>query len=321
MVQLYKRLIKYRTTGAPELVFVNDHLLLQACLRIVFAVGSDTLLDLPDAVRAVKLKRKKVPPNPLDPPDAILLGAARDVEAYEADDVVPPLTGERGVPVTGLPYMLAAQPELKDEGWPVGHILPGLTSRVKYIMRRLGYTVGTRPGDAGAWVRMKKYVRAALPCGDTASSLQCLSQSRKDNSWFLIQYECSDGGRLLYIGQVRYYVRVQLKTADGTGMLPHGTTFALPLRLAVVDLFTCQTLAGRSVRQACADMQRPPEFMTVATLERTGESRADKPFAGTWVVDVRSITCVVVPTKAIGARRYFMVANKASGRVGSLRRM
>lgn len=321
MVQLYKRLIKYRSTAAPELLFVNDHLLQRVCLRILLALGTANLLDLADAVDAARLRRRKNPSQPAEPADDCLLGAPRELSDAERAEVLPPATGEPNVPAKGLPYLLAADPSLKNDGWPVGSALPTPSLRVRAIMRRLGVTVGPRPGDEGVSVKMQKFVRAGLPVGDTASSLQCMTQHRKDNSWFLIQYECTDGGRLLYVGHVRYYVLAQLETADGTNLLPNTTEIADPLRLAVADLYSCQPLHGRAVRPTCADTGRPPEFLTVANLERIGENRADKPYAGTWVVDVRSITCVVVPTKARGTRRYFMVANKASGRIGRLHRM
>lgn len=321
MVQLYKRLIKYRSTAAPELIFVKDHLLVRVCLRLLLALGSDSLKVLADAVHEARLARRTNPSQSDETAEDCLLGAPRSLSADERIEVLPPACGQPKVPVTGLPYMLAAEAELEKDGWPVGDGLPTAVTRTRSIMRRLGCTVGPRAGDAGVTVRLKKYVRAALPVGDTTSSLQCKTQRRKDNSWFLIRYECTDGGDLLFVGQVRYYVLAQLKTADGVNLLPEATKFSAPLRLAVADLFSCQTLGGHAVRPACADTRRPPEFLTVANLERIGEKRADKPYAGTWVLDVRSITCVVVPTKKIGTRRYFMVANKASGRVGRLVRM
>lgn len=321
MVQLYKRLIKYRSTALPELIFVNDHLLLRVCLRLMLALGSDSLKVLSEAVQEARIARRKRQGQTEDTGDDCLLGAPRRLSADEQAEVMPPASGQPKVQVKGLPYLLAAEAELEQDGWPVGNGLPTATTRARSIMRRLGYTVGPRPGDEGVLLRLKKYVRAALPVGDTTSCLQCLTQSRKDNSWFLIRYVCTDDGTLLFIGHVRYYVLANLETGRTATPLPQATELAAPLRLAVADLYSCQTLGGRAVRPPCADTGRPPEFLTVANLERSGEHRADKPYAGTWVVDVRSITCVVVPTKEIGTRRYFMVANKASGRVGRLKRV
>lgn len=321
MVQLYKRLIKYRSTAAPELLFINDNLLLRVCERLLLELGADDLKVLSEAVQAARVARRKGPQVEAEPADDCLLGAPRPMDEDESAEVLPPETGQLQVPLKGLPYLLAADTDMATDGWPTGGGLPTPAIRARSIMRRLGVTVGTRVGDDGVSVLMRKFVRVALPMGDTASSMQCLTQTRKDNSWFLIRYLCTDGGQLLYVGRVRYYVLAQLKTADGTDLLPNATSFSEPLRLAVADLYSCQALHGRAVRPACEATGQPPEFLTVATLERIGENRADKPYAGTWVIDVRSITCVVVPTKAIGTRRYFMVANKASGRIGRLHRM
>jgi len=35
MVQVYKRMIKYRATAYPELIFINAYLLQRACLQIL----------------------------------------------------------------------------------------------------------------------------------------------------------------------------------------------------------------------------------------------------------------------------------------------
>ena len=311
MVQFYKRMIKYRSTAHPELLFINDYLLVRACMRILQTAIGLALLTLSEAVAAARAKRRKRPVAPCTG-DGIMLGAPKEMTTAETLEVLPTERGEDGA--TGLPYLLAAEADLSKQGWPTCAYVRSTLAREWLVMRQLGIDVNGREGDAGVYIEMMKHVRAHLPVGDTVSSVQCTTQRRKDNSFTYIEYVQADGSMLRYVGHFQYFVVAKFKTADGFN-IAEGMTFpAEPLHLGVLNLYQCDVVDAPGVRPPDADLGRPPELLTVRSSAPVGQHGESSPFEGKWVVDLRSVNTQLVPSRPVDGRRYFMTANKASGR-------
>ena len=312
MVQYYKRMIKYRSTAYPELMFLNDYLLVRTCMRIFQAVVGAALLSLSEAVAAARDKRRKRPTQARTQDD-IMLGAPKKLTEAETLEVLPTERGADGA--TGLPYLLAAEGDLSTQGWPTCAHIRSTLAREWMVMRRLGMDVNGRAGDAGVYIELMKYARAHLPVGDTVSCVQCTTQRRKDNSFIFIEYLQEDGSPIRYVGHFQYFVMAEFKTANGFNIAEGMDVPAEPLRLGVVNLFKCDTVRTPGVRPPDPELGRPPEFLTVRSLIPTGQNRETSAYEGLWVVDLQTVNTQLVPTRPVNGRRYFMTANKASGRL------
>ena len=107
MVQLYKQKIKYRSTAHPELLFINDELLVRACWRIFRkAPPSLGLCTITEAVNAVRSQRRRTPSHrDVDDPNDNFFGAPKKLTAAEYQEVAPRRwDGESQL--TGLLYLL-----------------------------------------------------------------------------------------------------------------------------------------------------------------------------------------------------------------------
>lgn len=319
MVQLYKRLIKYRSTACPEKVFVNDHLVQTACLRILISSGGGALQSLTQAISEAQIKRvKRKGRSRAHAADDCMLGAPQSLAQVEKEEVIPPDAGANGKELTGLPYLLVSETDLSEMGWPTYGHLPTTRARGWAVMRGLGVEACGRPGEQGVQIKLHKYLRANLPVGDAASCLQLKTQFRKDNSFAYIEYTAADpdGGLLRYIAQFKYFVMAERIKTVHRSVFEAEKHSAKPLKLGVVNLFHCQVIEAAWIRQRDDAVGRTSEFMAVTDLST--DSRA---FAGAWVVNLATVRVQVVPTREVNGHsiRYFMVADKASGRTGSMR--
>ena len=325
MVQLVKRMVKYRSTAYPELLFVHDWLLTLACRRVKLSPDGCHCVSLYEALRAVKKRRLLSRDEPL-PGQAVLLGAPKTAEDGEKAQVlhIPPTSAtDEDIVLQGLPQLLFEDTNLLVDGWPVfkdnaEEQRPGL------ILHELGLQGPLGAGKEGVEVVLKKFTRADLTTGDTVSSVQCNSQRRKNNQWFLIQYsvEHADGRkeRKVYVGQFLYFVHA----AFSCNMLPEGAARAgsdrhhpYDLRLGVANLYSSEDQHGPGVRPADPEMGRLHEFVKVAGLD---PSRAGSTFEGVFVLDLRTIYSQVVPTRERDDTRYFCVSSKLSGRFAGVKR-
>lgn len=325
MVQLVKRMVKYRSTAYPELLFVHDWLLTLACRRVKLSPDGCHCVSLYEALRAVKKRRLLSRDEPL-PGQALLLGAPKKAEDAEKAQVlhIPPMSAtDEDIVLQGLPQLLFEDTTLLVDGWPVfkdnaEDQRPGL------ILHELGLQGPLGAGKEGVKVVLQKFTRADLTTGDTVSSVQCNSQRRKNNQWFLIQYsvEHADGRkeRKVYVGQFLYFVHA----AFTCNMLPEGATRAgsdrhhpSDLRLGVANLYSSEDQHGPGVRAADPEIGRLHEFVKVARLD---PSRAGSTFEGVFVLDLRTIDSQVVPTRERDDTRYFCVSSKLSGRYAGVKR-
>lgn len=58
LVQLYKRMVKYRSTAFPELIFINSYLLHQACMNWLHRYGVKALVTMEEAVDRAREERR-----------------------------------------------------------------------------------------------------------------------------------------------------------------------------------------------------------------------------------------------------------------------
>lgn len=318
MVQLFKRMIKYRSTAYPELLFIHDYLLFRACLLLLRTDDGAGLISLEDALeeRKVERRRRRRPAAVADKDD-VLCGAPRELNDAERELVLPAWDGVSDL--AGLPYLLYSDKSLHDLGWPTARSLPDGRSRQSLIVRQLGLSAAGRAGLEDVYIKLMKHVRASLPVGDAVSSAQCQTQHRKDNSWCFVEYISPNGDQLQYVGHLQFFAKAQYTTDDGLNTAPACLRAAEHLRLAVVKLYECECeIDTPGVRSADPVLKRPPEFIKVCNHAEAG---ADPVFpdAGTWVVAVDTLCCQLVPTRAKADGQYFMWANKASGRTSAVR--
>lgn len=322
MVQVYKRMIKYRSTAFPELLFINSYLLRRACLQILRTAAGAQLVCMAIAVKAARERRKQRRRRAVArQADAMFLGAPKPVADAERLQVMPAVSPSRPSGLTGLPYLLFSDRSLGGKGWPTYDALPAEAGRTRMgmILRALGIGANNRPGEEGVIIDMQKYVRAELPVGDTVSCVQCTSQSRKDNSWCYIVYQQENGPDLSYVGQLQFFVMATLETSDGFNIAKGCNRQAEPLRLAVVNLYACEFVGTPGCRDPDSDLGRPPEFIRVTRSVPPGGGPSQLPFQGQWVVELDTLSTQLVPTRQVGRHRYFMWANKASGRSNTVR--
>lgn len=333
LVQLLKRLIKYRSTSCPEMLFVNGFLLVRACRQMLLQKGGDALMEMEAAVaHAKKLRqqrRRRRRALPADVPSGCgFEGAASELEPAEWAAVLPSYAGEG--PVPGLPAVLENAPDLEqDSRWPTHPDEPDLDKRRAAIVRELGLSCEGEDPCEGLAVHLCKFKRATLESGDRVSCLQNHSQPRKDDTWCLVHYlEPGRAGRLKsvpYVGRFQFFVQAVIRTENGLHCparlavanadadLPDFASDPLPL--AVVSLYRCSLPRTPGLRQS--GPTRAPEFIRVEDIG-TGSSEGAS-HAGTWLVLLWNIDCQLIPMKPVGKSRYFMSQNKSSGRSRAVR--
>ena len=326
MVQLLKRLIKYRSTKSPEKVYVNDELLRRTCMRLLHCseTSEAAMLSLQEAVATAKRRRCKrsqgrAPAGDFEAAggdDDRVFGAGKPLDAEETNEVMP--LGYAGVgELTGLPYLLYHQADLQDDGWPTHPVLGAGYGRKEAIMRGLGLPVdGTVVADRQVCeVRLRKFLRGRALVGDVLTCAQHTGQGKKDNRWCLLKYHVVDEGAdrghdRYYVGDLQYIVRARLSTADGTGICSTCTVQARDLYLGVTDVYDCSTPYTPGCREADEVLNRAPEFFRV-----DGVHHRSPAYTGRYVVDIDAMAGQLVPVKrTAGGVQYWQTANKASGR-------
>jgi len=184
MVQVYKRMIKYRATAYPELIFINAYLLQRACLQILRCAAGAHIVSMAVAVKAAQENRRRRHRNTVARQvDDYLLGAPKHLSEAERYELLPTPSPSRPADLKGLPYLLYSDATLGEKGWPAYDMLPDGRIKMTMVLKAMGLSANGEPGDEGVELSMQKYVRAELPVGDTVSCVQCTTQSRKDNSW------------------------------------------------------------------------------------------------------------------------------------------
>lgn len=324
MVQLVKRMVKYRSTAYPELLFVHDWLLTLACRRVQLTAEGQNCVSLDEALGAVR-KKKHRQHDTARPDDALLLGAPHVVS--EADEREVLHNGALNVEgdqlqepeLQGLAYLLLNDRSLGAEGWPVfeddiDQIRP------MHILRAIGVEGPLGAGAQGVYVQLTKFAKADLPIGEAISSELCRFQRKKNNQWCLIQYMIEDqDGQVkaqLYVCHMNYFVKAQLMQSIGLlGLTKEPVSD--PLKLGIARLYTCTEKFVPGVRPADPDIQRLHEFVEVSDVRPVAENAA---YAGVFAIDLRSIDSQVVPTKERGQGRCFAIANKLSGRMAGVKR-
>lgn len=333
LVQLLKRLIKYRSTGAPELLFINGYLLVRACRQMLLQKGGAALLEMEEAISAAKLARRKRHRKRASLPADVagvngFEGAATELEQEELKAVLPPYSGVG--PVTGLACVLETMPELEDtDRWPTHPHEPDGDTRRAAIVRELGLQCGGEEAWDEVTVCMCKYKRAITPTGDRVSCTQYKRQARKDDAWCLMHYlEPGPGGvvvRVPYVVHIDFFLQAVMRTANGLdcparvavlgGNQDLPSTAATPLGMAVADLYACILPDTPGLRPLSPT--RPPEYICVPDM-RSGVG-AGRSYEGSWLILLDQIDCQLVPVKQVGKSRYFMTQHKSSGRTRSVR--
>lgn len=336
LVQLVKRFIKYRSTGCPELLFVNGHLLVRACRQMLLERGGAALREMEVAVQhAIKERRKRRRQRALLPADVqpgcgAFEGAARPLEDRELQAVIASETGDG--PLTGLGLVLETAPELEEEArWPTHPDEDDLSVRRAAIVTELGLqNDGVVPAD-GVSVHACKFMRATLRDGVSASCRQNKSQVQKDDRWCLMHYlEGPDGFEVSvpYVVHIQYFVQAVIRSENGLDCPPRiaekidnfpalGQVASAPLGLAMVDLYACTVVTDvPGLRTPSPD--RPPEYVYVPDL-RPGHGPQGGSHAGTLLVLLDQIDGQLVPVQQDGVGRYFMTHGKTSGRTGAIR--
>ena len=316
MVQFFKRTIKYRSTSFPELVFLHDYLLIKTCVLLLRSADGEYLISLEQAMKDEKRRRRRRRRRAARPDDG-LCGAPKDLTQEDLDLMFP--QWEEGEELGGLPYLLYSDLSMHDLGWPTCRLLPNGSFRQGHLLRSIGIDAHGIEADDGVYVFCEKHVRANLPVRDAVSCVQCKTQQRKDNSWCFVVYEEPGGNSLYYVGQLQFFVRAQYCTEDGFDWAPGCAVPAETLQLAVIRLYECDTeVFTPGVRLPDPELGRPPEFIHIPN---TGPAGGEPYFesAGTWVVELKTLKCQLVPTRVSEAGQYFMWANKASGRTGPVK--
>ena len=204
-------------------------------------------------------------------------------------------------------------------------MLPDGSHRMSAIAHALGMSVlrkhrPARQGREGVRIELAKYLRGETPVGDYIGCAQQRSVRRKDNSWFFMEYEIEDrrvrGGsrRHMYICHFQYLIKAEYKTVDGRNRADECATLATPLYLGIARLYKCHSPQTPGARERDFELGRPPEFFKVDNLSPVGEADRSKAYEGQWLVDLETLTAQLTPTKNVEGGRFFMTANKASGR-------
>lgn len=333
LVQLLKRLIKYRSTSCPELLFINGWLLVRACRQMLLHKGGEALREMESAVAHAKQERRKRrrqrPALPADVPNgAVFEGAATELTLAEEAMLLPSYSGKG--PVSGLPMVLEFVPDLEDDSrWPTHPDVRDIDSRRAAIVRELGLPCEGDDPEGGLTVHLCKFKRGTLESGDSVSCMQNRSQRCKDDTWCLTHYlEPGTSGRFIrvpYVAHIEFFVQAVIETDDGLNCptrlavadnnadLPDVASDPLPL--AVVTLYKCTVLSPPGVREASPT--RPPEFICVEDIG-TGPSDGASNI-GSWPIMMWQIDCQLIPMRQVGKCRCFMAQYKSSGRSRAVR--
>ena len=347
MVQLLKRMIKYRSTAYPELLFIHDWLLVLACRRVRrTAEGQDlkTLEEMLEDIRAAKRKRH----DTAEEDGTHLLGARRNAEDEEVAEVLPEYvypaapTEPADAQLAGLPQLLHTDPELDQRGWPTFRG-DSAESRVKWIYSQLGLggPFG-EPHEHGTRKRIKvelsKFTRAQLPIGECVSSTQCRAQWKKNNQWGLVIWEVQgamEGGQEGTVGselcavQFQYHVLAEYTTTDqgrrarmGAGVIGAVPADAEPLRLAVAKVYVVQAwqVPGMRPIEEKSEEQLRTELPEILHLADTSVDADNPAYCGVWAIDLKTINSQLVATKDVSGCRNFMIGNRSSGRTCAVTR-
>jgi len=334
LVQLVKRMVKYRSTAYPELLFVHDWILALAYRRVRLTEDGASCCSLEEALEAVREAKRRIHDTLASDDDALLLGAAKPLTEHEVNQVLPQAPAQFIVGdqqhVQGLVYLLLNDPDLSKDGWP-SHPSAVRITRHASILQALGQDGPLGEGTEGVSVSLQKFFRAHLPIGETVSCVQCTTQRKKNNQWAMVEYVIEDGAGneqlVPHVVHFQYFVRAVYTTADGTNTvtrpaaigLPFGTLPkpAVPLRIGMARVYRCEVVSGPGVRPADAEVCRLPELVKVVNVAPVSTNIA---YTGDYPLDLRTINCQLVPTKEAGGARYFMVANRLSGRSKAIRR-
>lgn len=315
LVQLYKRMIKYRSTACPELLFIHDLLLYLACQQLLRTRLGHFILSMTDAIRRAKARPKSGKKRKGKPAvrDEYLLGKGQDLTPDEVDAVLPQHDAIDGL--NGLPYLLYSDRRLHELGWPAFPLLLDGVGKLWAVLYELGLPAAGNPGDPDVRVVMHKFTRATLPVGDTVSSVQCKTQRSKDNRWCHVHYTDPDGDPLEYIALFQYFVLAHYKAPGPKDHLGGEREKPQALRLAVMNLYECEAVRPPGSREADQGVGRHAEMYKVVDEPGPG-GVPDLPCRGQWVVPLDMLQMQLVPTKKLNGGMYFMWANKASGRTG-----
>jgi len=341
LVQVLKRMIKYRSTAYPELLFVHDWLLILACRKARRTEEGQDLTTLDEAMELLKAAKRRQHDVP-DDEGTELLGAAKKVTDEEKPQVLPqfeqPACILDSAKASGLPQLLMEDPNLDRQGWPTFRAYPP-QSRLKWVYAELGLGGPmAEPQLEGetplVWVELHKFSRAMLPINEAISCTQCRTQTKKNNQWGLVVWEVEgvDGGvdrTELCAVQFQFFIQAKYKTKSGSdrarkghgtvGVRPHK---AEPLKVAVAQVFQCQAIevpGMRPLSEQTAEQwrQNVPE---IVKLRDTRPLACNEFYCGEWVLDLRTVNSQLVPTKDRSGCRNFMSSNKASGRNVAVKR-
>lgn len=341
LVQVLKRMIKYRSTAYPELLFVHDWLLILACRKARRTEEGKDLATLDEALeqlRAAKRKQHDVP----DAEGTELLGAAKDVldeeKAHVLPEYVPPASPLDAVKARGLPLLLMEDPSLDKQGWPTFRTYPH-QARVKWVYAELGLggpMQSPQPVGRGPllWVEIHKFTRALLPINEAISCVQCRTQTKKNNQWGLVVWdvEGADGGvdsTEICAVHFQFFVQAKYRTRSGSDRARkgHGAVGVAPpraeaLKIAVAHVFKCRMVevpGMRPLNEKTAEQLRQ-DLPEIVKLDDTRPVTSNAAYCGVWVLDLRTVNSQLVPTKDRLGSRNFMSSNKASGRNVAVKR-
>ena len=347
MVQLLKRMIKYRSTAYPELLFIHDWLLVLACRRVRRTEEGKhlkTLEEMLEDLRAAKRRRH----DTSEDDGTHLLGASKKVTEEEVAEILPPYifpalpTNPVDKQLAGLPRLLHSDPDLDARGWPT---FRGDTteSRVKWIYSQLGLggphaELELEGARKRITVNLSKFTRAQLPIDECVSSTQCRAQWKKNNQWGLVVWEVQGTGEdglaatvdtELCAVQFQYHVLADYMTTDqgrrarlGAGAPGEVPRDAEPLRAAVANVFVVHALQVPGMRPAHekTEEQLQTELPEIVHLESTIPDADNPAYCGVWVLDLKTINSQLVATKDVSGCRNFMIGNRSSGRTCAVKR-
>ena len=336
LVQLVKRMIKYRTTAHPEDLFVNTQLLERACKRLrrsKYGKGCESVAEATEAVRASRVSRHMHDEDIEG--EAMLLGAPKCLSDSERRQLLPDLDVDDPC-LRGLPGFLLDCPALKEHGWPTACEIEDHLHRHRQIIKNLGLKTSGQDEEMGheaagckddsnediydqVDVVFNKHVRAITGNGDTLSCAQTQSLRRKDNSWCVMEFELPTGVLELRIVHMQYFVKAELRTANGLNIAMDSTIPAKPLRLAVAHIYKCEIAESPGARARDDDLGLPPDMLTVTDVRPEGHSDPNKPFCGTAVVDLKHVWTQMVPSRPVNHVRHFVYAHKTSGRTAAVK--
>ena len=318
MVQLVKRMVKYRSSAYPELLFVHDWLLTLACRRAKLTPEGSLCDSLEESLYKARKRRQRVYDSGGER-DAVLLGAPKPITNEEEAAVLwspGAVACANPASMRGLPYLLGQDRTMADDGWPVFADTPE-EQRAGCILHALGVEGPLGAGKDGVAVTLQKFVRADLPVRDTLSCTQCLTQTRKNNEWAIVNYKLEGEDQVvkdqLYICHFLFFVRAEL---CGVGIAD--APAAAPLKLGVARVYECEGVSGAGVRPADPAINMLHEFVRVPDL--TPDPVINPGYTGLFALDLRTIDSQVVPTKEVDGSRCFAIASKLSGRTAGVKR-